>query len=99
MKHYTIRFSPLAYADLESIKSYISYELHSPDVALNILEKLLEKIQTLKTFPFRHPQFSTARGLLFRQLYINNYNILYKVQEDNVIIMRILYSSSNILEQ
>lgn len=61
MKQYSVRLSQNAYNDLESIYSYISYQLLSPGTAANIYNELLDSIESLKVMPKRVPLMKSTK--------------------------------------
>ncbi len=50
--NYTVKITPKAAGDLESIYIYISEELFATSAATNILERIENGIMGLREFPF-----------------------------------------------
>ncbi len=99
MKKYKIEFSQLALNDLYEIYLYISQELCSPQSAQDIYKKIEQKIESLSVLPFRNSEIISINGENIRRLIVDNYSILYYVNENSVIIFRIIYTASNLLEK
>ncbi len=102
MKQYSVRLSQNAYNDLESIYSYISYQLLSPETAANIYNELLDSIESLKVMPKRVPLMKStkeaARG--YRLMSVKKYAIIFKTVDDETVeVLRILYGPSDIVSK
>ena len=93
--NYTIKMTPKAADDLESIYRYISEELFAESSATNILERLEKEIMILREFPFscNHVADEYLRNRGYRKLIVDNYIVFYLIEEEKnqVIIMRVLY--------
>jgi toxin ParE1/3/4 len=82
------RFTVLASRDLESILDYLA-EQSSIDAAESFLEKVNQKCQNLVNFP----SLGRSRDELFpgiRSLPIDQYLIFYRLQEEEIEIVRIV---------
>jgi addiction module RelE/StbE family toxin len=85
--------------DLENIYSYIAGTLMEPGTAMRTIEVLEEGIFSLESMPYRCPE--RQRGIYakkgYRQLFIKNYAVVYRVDEDSkrVIIVTVRYSASD----
>ncbi len=74
--------------DLEGIYDYIA-EHDSQENADYVLDKLLEVVETLSTFPERgsHPKELAALGIReYRQAFFKPYRIIYRVSGKQVFI-------------
>jgi addiction module RelE/StbE family toxin len=88
-----ISYSNAAIADLEQIGDYIAEQLKSPLAALNIVNKIQDKIDSLASFPLIGAPL-TSMGAIdtdCRFLVIGNYLAFYRPVGDEVLIDRILY--------
>lgn len=74
--------------DLINIIDYISILIQNPHSANKISSLIIESLKSLEMFPYRH--LIVIENI--RKMNINNFNIYYKVEKDNVIILRILGS-------
>lgn len=96
---YKLKFTAHAKHDLEKIFEYISYSLHSPTAAADIMREIDESITVLKTFPNSSPlcndEYLLKKG--FRKLAVKNYIVLYKSDNVNstVIIHRVVNGRIN----
>jgi addiction module RelE/StbE family toxin len=99
MSQYKIRITDKALADMNTIYEYIAENLQSPDTALKQYDRIAEGIESLNEFPERRKLFEShsERGLGFRQLRVDSYSAIYVVDGDCVTVLRVLYSSSDII--
>lgn len=97
MKEYQVNITPKAKDDMEDIYNYIAYSLLAPQAAMNQYNNIADAILSLSTMPERCPlmQSKLAFNLNLRCLLVGNYSVLFRVN-DQVTIVGILYSSSNI---
>ena len=80
MKQYNVEITCLALDDMNSI-----------------YDRIAEKIRSLETLPDRCKQIVLAPQLhVVRQLIVDNYSIIYTIENSSVIVLRVLYSSSDI---
>ena len=96
----TIFFSPKASEDLDSIKKYIESELNSPIAANNRVLEILDTINQLTLFPELGPSLKGKILSLaqYRYLPVANNIVFYKIEQDNILIVRILGSSTDYLK-
>ncbi len=84
---------------MDAIYKYIAETLQAPDTALKQYNRIAAGIESLSKFPKRCKLFESQpeRDLGFRQLLVDNYSAVY-VEDDNcVTVLRVLYSSSDII--
>jgi toxin ParE1/3/4 len=89
----TYRLTPAAEVDLDSIATYIG-ERNSP-AAVRLLEKFTRRWELLAT----QPHSGRARddiGPDLRSVIIGNFIALYRVESDDVIIVRVLHGSRDL---
>ena len=98
MKTYNIEITSKAYKDMDSIYTYIAYELHEPIVAANQYDRIADAILTLDKMPDRIKIMNSEPALSrsLRPLLVDNYTVLFTIELDTVFIVRVLYSSSDI---
>lgn len=89
-----IKFSPEAIADLQNTKSYIADELCNEQAAVSTIEKILKRIRMLKDFPELGAPLSSIVNLDtdYRFLVCGKYTAFYRVENDTVYILRVLYA-------
>ena len=98
MKHYNVKITGKAMADMEAIYEYIADELLNPDAAMGQYNRIADAIESLKMFPERCRLFDSQpeHELGMRQIPVDNYTAIYVVWDDDVVVLRVLYSSSDI---
>lgn len=82
-----------AYKDLQNIVEYIFDD--SPYYALSFYEDVLDKAQTLIEFPLRGrvvPEFGDPN---MRELFVHRYRLIYRVDNQNVVITTIIHGARN----
>jgi toxin ParE1/3/4 len=97
--NYSLKFTPLAYEDLDQIYSYILCNLSAEIAANKLMDKIENAINQLKAFPkigsYIHEDILRIKG--YRKLVVNNFLVLYLVNEElkQVEIMRIVYGAKD----
>lgn len=88
-----IKFSPEAIKDLQQIKAYITDELLSVQSADNTINRIMKNIRMLGNFPHSAPSLSEIVGFKtdYRYLVCGNYVAFYRVENEVVYIVRVLY--------
>jgi len=98
MKKYEVLISDKADQDMDSIYNHIAEVLHEPVIAVNQYDRIADAILTLEQMPSRIKLMSSeperSKGL--RALYIDNYTVFFIIKESTVIVVRVLYSASDI---
>ena len=99
MKQYKIQITDKALADMEAIYEYIATVLRVPETAMKQYNRIAEGIESLNVFPERCKLFDSPieRESGMRQLRIDNYSVIYVMEEDTVTVLRVLYSASDLL--
>ena len=96
-KSYRIRYTPLAYADLDDIDTYIPETLHNSSAAENLRDEMEASIRQLENYPLLgfevNDSYLASKG--YRKITVQNYLVFYLIDhtEKNVIIMRILHGA------
>lgn len=93
MQEYKIEVSDLAEQDLEFATDYIAFDLKNPSAAINTVRGIRNRINKLQDFPERNEldDDPVLANLGIRMDYYKNYKIYYVVENDVVIIVRILH--------
>ena len=94
---YEIIWASIAENDLREIIEYIARE--SPDNALKILKKIKNKASSLYTFPERGrilPELKDQGILLYRELIIPPWRIIYRISERKVYVLSVLDARQNV---
>ena len=94
---YSYEFSPLSEYDLNEIFDYLVSELFSPQAAEQLIENIQDAVERVCEFPFSRPLLTNTilRGKGYRLLVVQNFNIFYVVENQTVVIRRILHGSRN----
>ena len=97
MKKYNIEYSKEAKEDLIGIKQYIKYNLQEPETANKLTSKIRKSIKTLKDNPeiYAIIDDDIIRKLEIRKLIVDNYIIFYRIKNDSIEIVRIMYGRRN----
>ena len=97
MLKYKLEITGLAEQDLEDAADYIAFELKNPSAAVNMVKGIRKQINSLKTFPERNEldEDPILADLGIRMDYYKNYKIYYVIEEDVIIIIRILHMLVN----
>lgn len=96
-KTYSVKLTAGANADVRAIKSYIELQLLEPAAARRTVAGILATADALATMPMRNRVFArTSSGVEVRLARSGNYSLVYLVIEDDVRIVAVLYSASDI---
>ncbi len=95
-----VAFTPGASEDMKGIKAYIADELCSEQAAVKTVQKIMERIRRLEDFPdIGAPLFSIiALEVPYRFLVCGNHIAFYKVDDNEVHIIRVLYGRRNFMQ-
>ena len=96
-KKYSVKWSAFARDDISEIIDYIS--LTSPGYAVKILDKIENQISKLDMFPERYrivPELEKFGYLMYREVIVEYWRIIYKVENDLIYIMLIIDSRRNL---
>ncbi len=96
-KRFKINWSEQAALDLERLITCIASE--NPKTAGHILKKIKTEVSQLDYLPFRGrivPEFEEQGFLLFRELIVAPWRIVYRVSFENVYILAAFDSRKNV---
>jgi len=96
-KRFKINWSEQAALDLERLITYIASE--NPKTAGQILKKIKTEVSQLDYLPFRSrivPEFEEQGLLLFRELIVAPWRIVYRVSFDHIYILAAFDSRKNV---
>lgn len=99
MNRYNVRITDRALADMQWIYDYIAEVLLVPDTAMGQYNRIANAIESPDHVPERCRLFESEpeHSLGIRLLLVDNYAVIYTVDESNVTILRVLYSASDII--
>ena len=98
MDKYKVSLTSRALRDLDDIYVYIAQTLLVPETALGLVDKIEKEILSLEEMPYRFPERKTGayanKG--YRQLFVGNYTVIYRIDEKRrqVMVITIRYSPS-----
>lgn len=97
MNKYNIEYSKESKQDLIGIKQYIKYNLQEPETAERLIAKIRNGINTLKNNPeiYTIIDDELIKKLEIRKLIIDNYIVFYRIKNNNVEIVRVMYGRRN----
>ncbi len=97
MKKYNIEYSKESKEDLIRIKQYIKYNLQEPEIANKLISNIKKSIKTLKDNPeiYTIIDDDMIRKLEIRKLIVDNYIVFYRIKDDSIEIVRIMYGRRN----
>ncbi len=94
-----IEYTSEAVEDFQNIEAYISTELNNPNSARRIVDKILERIDSLSDFPEIGAPLSARVSEIndYRYLVCGNYNVFYRIEGQTVKIVRVLNARRNFM--
>ena len=98
-KTYNISILPIFKTELNEMVEYITYKLHNPEAALQLLalinEKIIERSFAAESFePYMDaPELDQP----YYRIKVNNYEILYVVIGNTMEVRRLFYNKRNII--
>lgn len=99
---YSIIIEKYAKKDLESIYNYISNNLANKDAAIKLLNKIIDKFDTVALFPKSAPLINNeyVKNKNIRKLLVDNYIAFYEVDDiyKEIRIIRIMYGMQNYID-
>lgn len=98
MKQYKVQITDKALADMEEIYNYIAIQLQAPENAIGQYNRIAKAIEELNLFPekVKLMESEPERTMGLRQLLVDHYSVFYVIENERVIVMRVLYSASDI---
>ena len=92
-KKYIIKLAPTFEKDLEKIYEYIAFNLQEPHIAKKLYNKIIQKLYSLQYFPERFVKIFNHKNQNLRRLLINNYAVIYEVDNNTRTSFYITYFS------
>ena len=100
MDKYKVKINPKAIRELDSIYEYIANEKMAPENAIGQVDRIKKAILNLDTFPQSHQERNegTYVGKGYRQLLINNYIAIFRIDEAEkiVYVVTVQYQGRNL---
>ena len=97
MRKYNIEYSKESKQDLIGIKQYIKYNLQEPEIAQKLITKIITQIDSLKYSPeiYAIIDDDIIKKLEIRKLIVDNYIVFFRIKNDSIQIVRIMYGRRN----
>lgn len=97
MKKYNIEYSKDARQDLINIKKYIKYNLQEPNIAQKLIMKIKSEVEKLRNNPkiYTIIDDDIIKKLEIRKIIIDNYIVFYRINNESIQIVRIMYGRRN----
>lgn len=97
MEKYNIEYSKESKEDLVGIKQYIKYNLQEPETAQKLISKIRKEINNLKYNPKINSIIDDdiIKKLEIRKLIVDNYIVFYRIKNNSIEIVRIMYGRRN----
>ena len=100
MDRYQVKLNPKAIRELDNIYKYIVNEKLAPENAKKQVDRMKKAILNLELFPQSHQERNEGRyaGKGYRQLLIDNYIAVFRVDEVNkiVYVVTVQYQGRNL---
>ena len=97
IKQYKVEGASVAEVDLKRIIDYIASD--SPGNALQLLERIRQKVSALYTLPERGrivPELQEQGINIYRELIISPWRIVYRISDTTVYVLSIIDSRQNV---
>jgi len=100
VKKYNIQYLKESKEDLLGIKQYIKYDLQKPEISQKLISKIRNEINNLKYNPkiYEVIDDELLNKIGIRKLIVDNYIIFYRVKNDSIDIVRIMYGIRNLIK-
>ena len=97
MSKYIVEYSKDSKQDLIDIKKYIKYNLQEPTIANNLNTKIKKEIKELANTPEIYSIIDDdfLKKLEIRKIIVDNYIVFYRVKNNSIEIVRVLYGKRN----
>lgn len=97
MNKYNVEYSKESKQDLTGIKQYIKYNLQELETAQKLISKIRKEINKLKDNPeiYAIIDDDLIKKLSIRKLIVDNYIVFYRIKNDIIEIVRIMYGKRN----
>ena len=98
MIEYEVNLSEQAAKDMSDIYDYIATSIGMPQTAMEQFNRIADAIETLSQFPERIKVIHDSKRptIQFRQLFVDNFSIIFVISDKTVNVLRVAYSPSNI---
>ena len=97
MRKYNIEYSKESKQELIGINQYIKYNLQESKIAQKLITKIRTQIDSLKYSPeiYAIIDDDIIKKLEIRKLIVDNYIVFFRIKNDSIQIVRIMYGRRN----
>lgn len=94
---YQLKIFPMARLDMEQIFDYIAVELCNPTAAIEQINDFEKAFENVCTFPESCPYINNeyVKDKSLRKLIVNNYIAFYRIKDNEIQVVRVLYGMRN----
>ncbi len=94
---YQLKIFPMARLDMEQIFNYIAVELCNPTAAIGQINDFEKAFENVCAFPESHPYINNeyVKDKSLRKLVVNNYIAFYRIRDNEIQVVRVLYGMRN----
>ena len=94
------KFTDKAENDLDAILNFISNKLCNFQAANDLFNEIFKTIHNIIAFPLSYPLLENeyVRNRNIRKAIINNYNLYYVIENNILVVLRIIYNKRDLLE-
>ncbi len=94
---YQLKIFPMAQLDMEQIFEYIAVELCNPTAAIGQINDFEKAFENVCIFPESQPYINNeyVKDKSLRKLIVNNYIAFYRVRNNEIQVVRVLYGMRN----
>ncbi len=94
---YQLKIFPMARLDMEQIFDYIAVELCNPTAAIGQINDFEKAFENVCTFPESCPYINNeyVKDKSLRKLIVNNYIAFYRIKDNEIQVVRVLYGMRN----
>ena len=94
---YQLKIFPLAKLDMEQIFNYIAVDLCNPTAAIRQINDFENAFENVCAFPKSCPYMKNeyVKDKSLRKLVVNNYIAFYRVKNNEIQVVRVLYGMRN----
>lgn len=92
-----LKIFPLARLDMEQIFDYIAVKLCNPQAAIRLINDFEKAFENVCLFPESYPYINNeyVKDKTLRKLIVNNYIAFYRVKDNEIQVVRVLYGMRN----
>ena len=94
------RFTDKAENDLDEILNYIWNKLRNFQAANDLFNEIFKTIHHIIAFPLSYPLLENeyVRNRNIRKAIINNYNLYHVIENNIIVVLRIIYNKRDLSE-